>query len=126
MLIITIIGSLYYMVSYEHQISCDAHIAVKPVAGKGSSKGTAEGFDVEPTKVSISAHSHVYATITFRPTTMQASDTTMSTCYILLYFPIYRYTMVSLRLQLMDHLLLEIKHYHLMYRGRVACHGLLW
>jgi len=59
----------------SHKISCDAHIAIKPVAGKGSSKGMAEGFDVEPTKVSIPAHSHIYATVTFKPTAMQASNT---------------------------------------------------
>ena len=72
------------MVPREHQIPCDAHIAVKPAAGKGSSKGTAEGFDVEPTKVSISAHSHIYATITFRPTAMQARRISIN--HTLLYF----------------------------------------
>lgn len=56
---------------------------MKPVAGRGSSKGMAEGFDVEPTKVSIPSHSHIYATVTFRPTAMQASNTKMSLNYLL-------------------------------------------
>ena len=75
------------------QISCDAHIGVKPVAGKGSSKGTADGFDVEPTKVSIPAHSHVYATVTFKPTAMQVSNTALVMLYCITVY--YRTTVVT-------------------------------
>ena len=41
----------------------------------------AEGFDVEPIKASIPPHSQIYATVSFKPTSMQVCMPAMSRQY---------------------------------------------
>lgn len=47
------------------------NIVIKSV----SSKQKVDAFEVEPTQASISPYSHIYATVTFKPSAMQVLDT---------------------------------------------------
>lgn len=52
------------------QIPCDVQMSIKSSSTK--QKGIQEAFEVEPThKVAIPPHSHVYATVTFKPGAIQ-------------------------------------------------------
>ncbi|XP_078527074.1 hydrocephalus-inducing protein homolog isoform X2 [Lissotriton helveticus] len=52
------------------KVHCDVVLSVKPVSAKSTSRIN-EIFEVEPTRVSINNHSHIFATVTFSPQTMQ-------------------------------------------------------
>ena len=69
---------IYYICIYVHlyvccfyfQIPCDVQVSIKSSATK--QKGIQEAFEVEPThKVAIPPHSHIYATVSFKPGAIQ-------------------------------------------------------
>ena len=55
------------------QISCDVQLKVSSQSQKESQKlKLPSEFEVEPSsKVAIPSHSHIYATVSFKPTAMQ-------------------------------------------------------
>ena len=56
------------------QIPCDVQMSIKSVSTK--QKGIQEAYEVEPTnKVAILPHSHIYATVTFKPGAIQTYST---------------------------------------------------
>ena len=52
------------------QVPCDVIFNLKPVITKHGPKNT-DVFEVEPARGQIPAHSHLYATVTFSPPSMQ-------------------------------------------------------
>ncbi|XP_069073573.1 hydrocephalus-inducing protein homolog [Pleurodeles waltl] len=52
------------------KVPCDVVLSVKPVSAKSTSRIN-EIFEVDPQRVSINNHSHIFATVTFSPQTMQ-------------------------------------------------------
>ena len=48
------------------------NIVIKSVSSK---QKVVDAFEVEPARASISPYSHIYATVTFKPTAMQVLDT---------------------------------------------------
>ncbi|XP_033625714.1 hydrocephalus-inducing protein homolog [Asterias rubens] len=59
-----------FKISNANKVSCDVLFACKLVTSKPSSK-LQDIFEVEPSRASIPAHSHVYAMVTFGPPSMQ-------------------------------------------------------
>lgn len=51
------------------QIPCDVIISIKPLSSK--LKALTDAFEVQPNKISIPPHSHIQATVTFKPPAMQ-------------------------------------------------------
>eukprot|EP00731_Ephydatia_muelleri_P026704 Em0018g804a len=64
-----------FKISNPNKIPCDVNILVKSSSVQ-KVKGAADIFEVEPSKVNIPSHSHVYAVVTFRPTAMQLYSAT--------------------------------------------------
>ena len=54
------------------QVPCDVVVNLKPLSNKPVHKIT-DIFEVEPQRASIQAHSSVFATVAFQPTSMQVS-----------------------------------------------------
>lgn len=54
---------------------CDVVFSVKPIVTKQSAKFT-DVFEVDPSRAQIPSHSHVYATVTFCPPSMQGFSAT--------------------------------------------------
>ncbi|XP_022080460.1 hydrocephalus-inducing protein homolog isoform X2 [Acanthaster planci] len=59
-----------FKISNANKVSCDVIFSCKLVTSKPSSK-LQDIFEVEPSRASIPAHSHAYATVTFGPPSMQ-------------------------------------------------------
>lgn len=59
-----------FKISNNQKVPCDVVFTVKPVLVKGSSK-LQDIFEVDPPRAQIMNHSHVYATVTFTPPSMQ-------------------------------------------------------
>ncbi|XP_052229341.1 hydrocephalus-inducing protein homolog isoform X3 [Dreissena polymorpha] len=59
-----------FKISNNQKVPCDVLFSVKPLALKGSSKNQ-DIFEVDPPRAQIMNHSHVYATVTFTPPSMQ-------------------------------------------------------
>ena len=58
------------------KIPCDAKLAIASASSKHN-KSVADGFEVEPkSKITIPSHSHVFATVTFKPTAIQTYTAT--------------------------------------------------
>ncbi|EDV21657.1 uncharacterized protein TRIADDRAFT_30117, partial [Trichoplax adhaerens] len=60
-----------FKIANFNKIPCDVAFSVKPLSSRASAKWH-DVFDVEPSKVSIISHSHIYVTVTFCPATMQS------------------------------------------------------
>lgn len=59
-----------FKISNTNKVPCDILFSVKPVQSKGS-RQQMDIFEVEPVRAQIMNHSHVYATVTFTPSSMQ-------------------------------------------------------
>ena len=67
-----VVGMFRY-IPIHVQIHCDVNVSIKPVTQKA--KGHLEEvFDVEPSKLTIPSHSHLYVSTSFKPTAMQVSN----------------------------------------------------
>ncbi|GFS07093.1 hydrocephalus-inducing protein-like [Elysia marginata] len=60
-----------FKISNTNKVPCDIVFTLKPVTQKGAPR-TPEVFDLDPPRMQIPNHSHMYATITFTPPSMQA------------------------------------------------------
>ncbi|XP_013405663.1 hydrocephalus-inducing protein [Lingula anatina] len=60
-----------FKITNTNKVPCDVAFSVRPVASRHSSKHQ-DIFEVEPVRGQISSHSHMYATVTFTPPSMQA------------------------------------------------------
>ncbi|KAK3085440.1 hypothetical protein FSP39_003318 [Pinctada imbricata] len=60
-----------FKISNINKVPCDIALSVKPIVSKGTARQQQEIFEVEPTRAQILNHSHVYATVTFTPSSMQ-------------------------------------------------------
>lgn len=52
------------------QVPCDVIFTLKPVMVKGAPKSL-DVFDLDPPRMQIANHSHIYATVSFTPPSMQ-------------------------------------------------------
>ena len=60
----------HFKISNSTKIPCDAKLAIMSVSSK--QKGAVDAFDIEPkSKFTIPSHSHVFATVIFKPTAIQ-------------------------------------------------------
>lgn len=59
-----------FKISNTNKVPCDVVFSIKPVVIKGQAKHQ-DIFEVEPVRAEIANHSHVYATVTFVPPSMQ-------------------------------------------------------
>lgn len=59
-----------FKISNTNKVPCDILFSVKAVQTKGT-RQLQDIFEVEPVRAQIMNHSHVYATVTFTPTSMQ-------------------------------------------------------
>lgn len=59
-----------FKISNNQKVPCDVVFTVKPVVAKGTARQQ-EIFEIEPARAQIMNHSHVYATVTFTPPSMQ-------------------------------------------------------
>jgi len=59
-----------FKISNNQKVPCDVIFSVKPIVAKGTARQQ-EIFEIEPARSQIMNHSHVYATVTFTPPSMQ-------------------------------------------------------
>ena len=64
-----------FKISNTNKVPCDILFSVKAVQTKGT-RQLQDIFEVEPVRAQVMNHSHVYATVTFTPTSMQVCLTT--------------------------------------------------
>ena len=62
-----------FKISNLQKVPCDVVFTVKPVAARGASRQQ-DIFEVEPARAQVMNHSHVYATVTFTPPSMQVRE----------------------------------------------------
>ncbi|XP_052816168.1 hydrocephalus-inducing protein homolog isoform X2 [Mya arenaria] len=60
-----------FKISNNQKVPCDVVFSVKPMNAKGSSKHQ-DIFEIDPPRAQVMNHSHVYATVTFTPPSMQS------------------------------------------------------
>ncbi|XP_035679087.1 LOW QUALITY PROTEIN: hydrocephalus-inducing protein homolog [Branchiostoma floridae] len=61
-----------FQITNTNKVPCDVAFSVKPLSIKPSSKLHGDVFDVEPSRVAIPTHSHMYVVVSFSPSTMQS------------------------------------------------------
>lgn len=59
-----------FKICNTNKVPCDVVFSVKPTNVKRAGQNQ-DIFEIEPTRAQISHHSHVYATVTFTPPSMQ-------------------------------------------------------
>ncbi|XP_069113582.1 hydrocephalus-inducing protein homolog isoform X2 [Argopecten irradians] len=64
-----------FKIANVNKVPCDVVMSLKPILVKGMTKHL-DVFEIEPAKALIPNHSHVYATVTFTPPSMQTFSAT--------------------------------------------------
>ena len=65
-----------FKISNNQKVPCDVIFSVKPIVAKGTARQQ-EIFEIEPARSQIMNHSHVYATVTFTPPSMQVKKSSL-------------------------------------------------
>ncbi|XP_059164892.1 hydrocephalus-inducing protein homolog isoform X11 [Physella acuta] len=60
-----------FKISNNNKVPCDVVFTLKPVMVKGAPKSL-DVFDLDPPRMQIANHSHIYATVSFTPPSMQS------------------------------------------------------